>query len=151
MISNAKVALQLSHREGFEVKVTEALHKGVPVVAYQAGGIPLQIKKDVDGFLVPIGDVQGVADRLYELVTDESLRTRMSSAAKVSVTEEYFTVWNGINWLHMILEMTNPPGLDGESKGLLDEDATFARNSEMGNTAMVSKLWRKQYSYSGLS
>jgi alpha,alpha-trehalose phosphorylase (configuration-retaining) len=33
----ARVALQLSTREGFEVKVTEALAKGVPVVAFKAG------------------------------------------------------------------------------------------------------------------
>ena len=35
----AHVALQLSTREGFEIKVTEALAKGVPVVAFKAGMI----------------------------------------------------------------------------------------------------------------
>lgn len=33
----AHVALQLSTREGFEIKVTEALAKGVPVIAFKAG------------------------------------------------------------------------------------------------------------------
>ena len=37
----AHVALQLSVKEGFEVKVTEALAKGVPVVAFKAGMIIL--------------------------------------------------------------------------------------------------------------
>jgi len=78
ILRGAYVALQLSHREGFEVKVTEALHKGVPVVAYRAGGIPLQIKSDEDGFLVPIGDYQAVADTLYRLFKEPELHAKMS-------------------------------------------------------------------------
>ncbi|GJN76572.1 hypothetical protein PLIIFM63780_000056 [Purpureocillium lilacinum] len=42
IIANAHVVLQLSTREGFEVKVSEALHAGRPVIATLAGGIPLQ-------------------------------------------------------------------------------------------------------------
>ena len=33
LMANAKFALQLSTREGFEVKVSEALHAGKPVIA----------------------------------------------------------------------------------------------------------------------
>jgi glycosyltransferase involved in cell wall biosynthesis len=54
-ISNAKVALQLSTREGFEVKVSEALHKGIPVVTTKAGGIPLQVEHGKNGYLVDPG------------------------------------------------------------------------------------------------
>ncbi|OAD78300.1 glycosyltransferase family 4 protein, partial [Phycomyces blakesleeanus NRRL 1555(-)] len=101
IMSGAHVALQLSHREGFEVKVTEALAKGVPVVAYKAGGIPLQIKEEETGFLVPIGDVVGVAEILFKLFSDSELHERISTAAKENLTEEYFTVWNAMSWLHM--------------------------------------------------
>ena len=45
-------ALQLSIREGFGLSVTEALWKGVPVVATRVGGIPLQVIDGVTGFLV---------------------------------------------------------------------------------------------------
>ena len=147
VLSNAKVAVQLSHREGFEVKVTEALHKGIPVVAYHAGGIPLQIKSGDDGFLVKIGDVQGVADKLYDLVTDDDLHSKMGAAAKVNVTEEFFTVWNSINWLHLFLEMTNEKGMNAKSDGLLDEDATLERNSGVGNAEWVCHLWQKKYNH----
>ncbi|KAI7882934.1 UDP-Glycosyltransferase/glycogen phosphorylase [Lichtheimia hyalospora FSU 10163] len=147
IIRNAVCALQLSHREGFEVKVTEALYAGVPVVAYQAGGIPLQIANNQDGFLVPIGDVQSVADRLYALVTDNALRQQMSANAKKLVTEEFFTVWNAIAWLHMFLQMTDSESQKCESKGLLDVEATFQRNSGLGNETKVCELWKKQYNY----
>ena len=53
----ATVAWQLSLREGFEVKVTEAIMKGVPIVATKAGGIPLQVRDGETGFLVEVGDV----------------------------------------------------------------------------------------------
>jgi trehalose synthase len=46
------VALQLSIREGFGLTVTEALWKGVPVVAKRAGGITLQVIDGSTGFLV---------------------------------------------------------------------------------------------------
>ncbi len=41
--------------------MTEALHKGTPIIAYNAGGIPLQISHSHNGFLIPVGDIpQGV-------------------------------------------------------------------------------------------
>jgi alpha,alpha-trehalose phosphorylase (configuration-retaining) len=40
LLRGSDIALQLSLREGFEVKVTEALAKGKPVIAYRTGGIP---------------------------------------------------------------------------------------------------------------
>eukprot|EP00624_Nannochloropsis_granulata_P006562 evm.model.NODE_49373_length_27502_cov_28.034180.1 len=67
VLRGALCALQLSHREGFEVKVTEAIAKGVPVVAYAAGGIPFQIRHGENGFLVPVGDTNAVAEHLYNL------------------------------------------------------------------------------------
>jgi glycosyltransferase involved in cell wall biosynthesis len=45
----SRVGLQLSIREGFEVKVTELLLKGVPVVIYDTGGMPLQVQHGVNG------------------------------------------------------------------------------------------------------
>lgn len=38
LMQGATVALQLSTREGFEVKVSEAVLKRIPVVATKAGG-----------------------------------------------------------------------------------------------------------------
>lgn len=146
IMRGAYAALQLSHREGFEVKVTEALHKGVPVVAYRAGGIPLQIKSDEDGFLVPIGDYQAVADTLYRLFKEPELHAKMSANAKKCVTEEYFTIWNSMSWLHMFLELTqNQDNKDHRDGGLSDLSALDSTN--LGNERKVSELWRERYNY----
>jgi hypothetical protein len=39
------------------------------VVATRAGGIPLQMRPDVDGKLVEAGDQEAIADAIYELFT----------------------------------------------------------------------------------
>ncbi|KAJ1969861.1 hypothetical protein H4R35_006030, partial [Dimargaris xerosporica] len=109
LLSGAYCALQLSHREGFEVKVTEALAKGKPVVAYASGGIPLQIKDGKTGFLVPTGNVEQVADRLFDLMTKRSLYERMHRNAvndKVK-RQEYYTPFQTINWLYIITRLAN--------------------------------------------
>lgn len=53
-------ATQLSTKEGFEVKVTEAIHKRIPIVASRAGGIPLQVRNGVNGWLVDPEDHEAV-------------------------------------------------------------------------------------------
>jgi hypothetical protein len=48
-------------------QVSEAIHKGIPVVATRAGGIPLQVRDGVDGKLVEPGNRTAIADAIYDL------------------------------------------------------------------------------------
>ncbi|KAH0497668.1 hypothetical protein TgHK011_004957 [Trichoderma gracile] len=101
LMANAHVVLQLSTYEGFEVKVSEALHAGRPVIASFAGGIPLQVKDNINGFLVQPGDSRAVAGHLMELFTDTKLHERMSQAAKTGVSDEVGTVGNALSWYYL--------------------------------------------------
>ncbi|KAF1957547.1 putative trehalose synthase-like protein [Byssothecium circinans] len=101
LISGAHVALQLSTREGFEVKVSEALHKGIPIIATLRGGIPLQVQDGKSGFLVEAGDHAMVAQHLYDLFTDNVLYKEMATYAKDHVSDEVSTVGNALAWLYM--------------------------------------------------
>ncbi|KAL4913709.1 hypothetical protein BDW62DRAFT_191938 [Aspergillus aurantiobrunneus] len=101
VMSKAKVALQLSTREGFEVKVSEAIHKGRPVIATRAGGIPLQVIDKGNGFLVDVGDTDAVAKHLFDLCTDNELWMKMHKFALAHVCDEVSTVGNSLNWLYM--------------------------------------------------
>src|SRR2546421_12326237 len=96
LLRKSEVVLQLSLKEGFEVKVTEALMKGKPVVAYKVGGIPLQIQDGITGHLVEVGDITQVAQHLYDLLTDESHYQRMSKAAAELAGKDYLTIPNAI-------------------------------------------------------
>ncbi|KAK9474614.1 uncharacterized protein V1510DRAFT_411494 [Dipodascopsis tothii] len=107
LLSNATVVLQLSTREGFEVKVSEALHKGRPVVAYKAGGIPLQVQHGRNGYLVEVGDTKTVAEKIHELFMNEDLHMMLSEYAKVSVSDEVSTVGSAVSWLYMFNELAS--------------------------------------------
>lgn len=101
LLSKATIALQLSTREGFEVKVSEAIHKGKPTIATRAGGIPLQVQDNKNGFLVDVGDTDAVAGHLYDLWTDEALYDRMATHAIEHVCDEVSTVGNALSWLYL--------------------------------------------------
>jgi glycosyltransferase involved in cell wall biosynthesis len=106
LLSKAKIALQLSTREGFEVKVSEALHMGKPVIATLAGGIPLQVQHSKNGFLVDVGDTEAVANHLLELWLDQELYNRMSRYAANSVSDEVSTVGNMLSWLYLASKLS---------------------------------------------
>lgn len=100
-MANAKIALQLSSREGFEIKVSEALHAGRPVITTRSGGIPLQVQHGKNGFLTDYGDTTTVAKHLYELWTDPEMYASFSKFARENVSDEVGTVGNALCWLYL--------------------------------------------------
>jgi len=113
LLRKCTVALQLSHKEGFEVKVTEALMKGKPVIAYRAGGIPLQIQEGMNGYLVEVGDTAQVARHLYDLLTNDDLYHNMSMAAPYLVSKDYHTVPNALCWLFLAVYLLEHEKIEG--------------------------------------
>jgi alpha,alpha-trehalose phosphorylase (configuration-retaining) len=127
MIAKAHVVLQLSTREGFEIKVSEALHAGRPVIVANTGGIPLQVKDKVNGYLVQPGDWRAVAKHLLDLFTDDSLHKKMSHAAATGVSDEVGTVGNALGWYYLAykwmevgVEKNGKGGLRGDEKWVND-------------------------------
>jgi glycosyltransferase involved in cell wall biosynthesis len=106
LMANAKIALQLSTREGFEVKVSEALHAGRPIIASLTGGIPLQVQHGKNGYLVECGDNATVAGHLHELWTDQKKWTDFSKFAAKNVSDEVGTIGNGAAWLYLAAKYT---------------------------------------------
>lgn len=100
-MANAKFALQLSTREGFEVKVSEALHAGKPVIASRTGGIPLQIEHGKSGYLCDVNDNDAVAKHMFDLHTDDDLYDDMCEYAKTHVSDEVGTVGNAAAWMYL--------------------------------------------------
>ena len=85
--ATSRVVLQKSIREGFGLTVTEALWKGTPVVAGNVGGIRLQVKNGVGGFLVD--SVEECAERTDYLLTHETERRALGGAGKEHVRENF--------------------------------------------------------------
>ncbi|KKW06395.1 MAG: Glycosyl transferase group 1 [Candidatus Moranbacteria bacterium GW2011_GWE1_49_15] len=125
IMRGAFVALQLSHKEGFEVKVSEALDKGIPVIAYKTGGIPLQIEHGVTGYLVKVGDTKVVAKHLHGLFKDRESYARISANAQELVSKEHFTISNAIKWLFLATKLMENGFVAGNRRyvrDLIDEN-----------------------------
>ena len=55
---------------------------GLPVVSTNVGGIPELMVDGETGFLYDVGDVEGPAGKIMELIYDASLRNRLSVAGR---------------------------------------------------------------------
>lgn len=78
VISMADVMLLPSEKESFGLVALEAMACGVPVVTTNAGGLPEVVPDGECGFLLPVGDVAGMAERTVRLLTDPELYRRLS-------------------------------------------------------------------------
>jgi glycosyltransferase involved in cell wall biosynthesis len=70
--------------EPFGQVVVEAMAAGVPVVATDAGGPAEVVTDGADGLLFPMGDVDGLADRLTLLASDADLRGRLVAGGRAT-------------------------------------------------------------------
>lgn len=85
------IASSSAGSEGFPIGTAEAASTGLPVVATISPGLVEQVVDGETGFLVPQRDVQSMADRMIELAIDKDLRTRMGSAGRKRMVENFDT------------------------------------------------------------
>lgn len=75
-----------SRFEGFGLVVIEAMACGLPVVAFDCKCGPSEIIRDgEDGFLVPAGDCEALAEKIKQLMRNSEQRCRMGQAARRNV------------------------------------------------------------------
>jgi len=75
--------------EGLPNVVVEAMASGLPVVATDHGGIAEAVAEGENGFLVGESQVEPLARRIGDLLTDAALRARMGAAGR-SIAERDF-------------------------------------------------------------
>jgi len=87
----AKLLLLPSDAESFGLAALEAMACGVPVIGTAAGGLPEVVQDGVEGFLRPVGDVEGMAAAAMQLIEDDALWQRFSAAARRRAEQEFPT------------------------------------------------------------
>lgn len=78
---SADILVHAAKAETFPTVVLEAMACGIPVIATSVGGIPEQVQEGETGLLVPSGDAQALASSIHRLLTDASLRAKLSDQA----------------------------------------------------------------------
>jgi len=69
-LRRAQLALLPSHSESFGLSIAEAQAAGLPVVAYRAGSVPEVVEDGRTAWLVPVGDLDGLAEALESAFSD---------------------------------------------------------------------------------
>jgi N-acetyl-alpha-D-glucosaminyl L-malate synthase BshA len=78
-----------SETESFGMAALEAMASEVPVIASKSGGLPEVVSDGETGYLVPVGDVQGMSERAIEILRDGDLRTRMGRRARTLALDHF--------------------------------------------------------------
>ena len=81
-LPEADVFLLPSENESFGFAALAALAAGIPVVGSDAGGLPEVVKHAECGYLLPVGDIDGLAERCCEILRDKERRREMGEAAR---------------------------------------------------------------------
>jgi glycosyltransferase involved in cell wall biosynthesis len=90
LLAASEVFVLPSSFEGLPISLLEAMAHGcVPVVTAIRSGVPEAIRDGENGFLVPVGDVRGFADRLTRLAGDPALLERMRRSAYETARDKY--------------------------------------------------------------
>ena len=87
----ARLLLLPSDAESFGLAALEAMSCGVPVIGTAAGGLPEVVQDGVEGFLRPVGDVEGMSEGAIRLLEDDALWQRFSTAARLRAEREFPT------------------------------------------------------------
>ena len=78
-----------SETESFGMAALEAMASEMPVIATRTGGLPEVVDDGETGFLLPVGDVEAMAARGVEILTDRALWTRLGKRAREVAVGEF--------------------------------------------------------------
>ncbi|WP_138417006.1 N-acetyl-alpha-D-glucosaminyl L-malate synthase BshA [Aquibacillus sediminis] len=103
LLSIADLKLLLSDKESFGLVLLEAMACGVPCIGTNTGGIPEVINDSENGFIAEVGDIDAIADKALQLLTDQSLWTQFSKNSiehvknhfdSDKILDQYLSVYN---------------------------------------------------------
>ena len=102
--AQAEIFVGLSRSEALGNVFLEAAAAGCAIVATQTGGIPDIVQHNLNGILVPIDDDKAASIAIKNLLSDSSLRLRLTGEAKKNIdrydwkniSEKYADLYRGL-------------------------------------------------------
>jgi glycosyltransferase involved in cell wall biosynthesis len=89
LLMRSRLLVHASETEGCPNVVMEAMACGRPVVAMEAGDIPLLVEDGKTGYVIRQGDQETFGQRVIQLLSDEALCRRMGQAARKKAEREF--------------------------------------------------------------
>jgi glycosyltransferase involved in cell wall biosynthesis len=98
---NASIFVMSSLFEGLPLVLLEAKSFGLPIVSFDCETGPgIIVRDNTDGFLVPVGDVKSLSEKLLLLIQDSTLRQNFSNNALKDKSRfslvEFYTTWDSL-------------------------------------------------------
>lgn len=116
ILTASDIFVLTSRKEGHPYVMLEAMASRCSVVAFNCAGVEETIGEGLSGFIVPIGDVTTLADRISALVDSEELRSSLAQAARKQI-ENHFTAQQTADKLMTVYDKmmltANKPGAFG--------------------------------------
>lgn len=101
IIDNSKMYVSAARYEGLPYSVIEAMALAKACVVTNCDGNRDLIQDGINGYVVPENSVETMANRIFELLTDDVLRTKMQKNA-YSRFQKHFNIENSIENLEEI-------------------------------------------------
>lgn len=89
LLSHAALFVFPALREGLSLACVEAMASGVPVVAFDAGGLKEVIVDGETGLLCPIGDTAAMCEAVISLIDSPETRSAMGRMARERVEQKF--------------------------------------------------------------
>lgn len=134
LLQKTYICLQLSVREGFEIKVTEAISKSVPVIVYNTGGLPRQVCDGKSGFIVEPGDTERVASIIADLLSSPQKYNELRNEVGSSLSYQLCSPFHATSWLWLANRLLNHGPCDSLGNML-------KLNSQFVNSRLVGNFW----------
>lgn len=91
LLREADILLMPSEMESFGLAALEGMSSGVVPVGTRVGGVPELITEGVDGYLCEVGDVETMAGRVVELLSDSERLDAMGAEARATAEARFAT------------------------------------------------------------
>jgi glycosyltransferase involved in cell wall biosynthesis len=79
--NQADILMLPSYHEGLPMSILEAMGRGLAIISTRVGGIPEAVIDRENGFLVPPGDVEALAEKMLTLITQPTLLQKMGECS----------------------------------------------------------------------
>ncbi|UOE80916.1 glycosyltransferase [Vibrio splendidus] len=78
-----------SATEAFGLVLVEAMFAKLPIVATSVGGIPYVVRDGVDGILVPVGDIDKIAEAFNAIYSDTNFKNQLCTNGYQQASEKF--------------------------------------------------------------